>query len=151
MLFQRECPRVPTGRLPSPVPLPSLQAAFSRRAAIFGAAAASGALAGSAARALTPSATDDARLIALAEELDALLDRAAYALAPVHDEEDQTRRLNRGDEILVAMSRMPAGSPAGIRAKAKAFLDSDGYDVQEGHSLAESLANDIERVLGAAP
>ena len=101
MLMQRERLPVPAGLLPAPAHLPSLQTAFSRRAAIFGAAASTGLLAGSAARSVgalkseetpTPSAGADNRLAAMAAEICDVLDGAAYAFDEVHDEEDVNRR-----------------------------------------------------------
>ncbi len=76
-MLTRECLLMPIGLLPAPVALPSLTMAFSRRAAIFGAAASAGVLAGSAARSLAPSAVLSSTTrphgpltLAQAEELD---------------------------------------------------------------------------------
>ena len=137
-----------------PAPLPSLTTAFSRRRTIFGALAATGLLAGSSARARGGSdapevPADDAGLVALAADLDATLDGAAYAMAPIHDEADQNRRPDNAEDTLRRMSKIPAQSGRGLNAKAQAWLDSDSYDVQEGNRLAESLSQDIERLFAA--
>ena len=49
---------------------------------------------------------------------------------------------------MLRMVEMPAVGLAGVKAKAKAYLDSCSYDVLESAALAETLADDAERVCG---
>lgn len=126
-------------------------AALSRRAAVFGAALAPMALAGSAALATTRrqfgDESSDARLTVLAADLCSTLDGAAYAFDPVADEADQDRRLDRANALQLEIAGLPAVGLAGVLAKAKAYLDSNSYDVVNLAELADSLAEDVERVL----
>ncbi len=90
----------------------------------------------------------DVELARLADEIDRTLDSAAYALDPVNDEDDQNRRLRHADRLILRMVDVPAVGPAGVKAKAKGYLDSLSYDVLESAALAQSLAEDAERVCG---
>ena len=90
----------------------------------------------------------DVELARLANEIDRTLDGAAYALDPVDDEENQNRRLRHADRLILRMVDVPAVGPAGVKAKAKGYLDSLSYDVLESAALAQSLAEDAERVCG---
>ena len=90
----------------------------------------------------------DVELARLADEIDRTLDGAAYALDPVDDEDDQNRRLRQADKLILRMVDVPAVGPAGVKAKAKGYLDSLSYDVLESAALAQSLAEDAERVCG---
>lgn len=155
--FGANAPALSAGLLPTPAPLPSLTTAFSRRAALFGTVASTGALAGSAVRAVsdlgmsrTAVADADRRLTAMAADICATLDGAAYAFDPVHDEADQDRRIDRANRLTLGMVALPAVGLAGVLAKAKAYLDSCSYDVHELADLSQSLAEDVERVLGGA-
>ena len=146
MLFTRERPRASAIALPAPAPLPILTSAFSRRAAIFGAVTV--AALPKPARAVSLIKFDeatDAGLTAMAVEVDRTLDGAAYALAP-DESADQDARLYHAEDLMRRMSETPAVGVAGLVAKAKAWLDSDSYDVQEGATLAESLCQDIQRL-----
>ncbi len=144
-MLSRERPLAPSGLLPAPAPLPNLATAFSRRAAIFGAAATTGLLSGSAARALAADA--DRHLTAMAAEICSTLDGAAYAFDEVHDEADHDRRLGHANALTLDMVALPAIGLAGVLAKAKAYLDSNSYDVLNLAELADSLTTDMERVL----
>ena len=121
----------------------------SRRLALFGAAAA---LFGPALvrPAAARVAEADAELASLADEVDRTLDGAAYALEPVADERDQNRRLRHAERLMLRMVDVPAVGLAGVKAKAKGYLDSLSYDVLESVALAQSLAEDAERVCGEA-
>ena len=90
----------------------------------------------------------DVELARLAEEIDRTLDGAAYALDPVDDEGNQNRRLRHADRLILRMVDVPVVGPAGVKAKAKGYLDSLSYDVLESAALAQSLAEDAERVCG---
>ena len=119
----------------------------SRRLALFGGAAAL--LAPLATRPAAARVADaDAELDRLADEIDRTLDGAAYALDPVDDEDDQSRRLWHADRLILRMVEVPAVGLAGVKAKAKGYLDSLSYDVLESAALAQSLAEDAERVCG---
>ena len=126
-------------------PLPDLRSAVSRRAALFGAVTATGFLAAAA-----PGCAIgiDQQLAALADEICDTLDGAAYALEPVHDEADQDRRLGHANDLILRMVDLPAVGLAGVKAKAKAYLDSCSYDVWDSSTLSTSLAEDAERVCG---
>ncbi|WP_237480028.1 hypothetical protein [Lichenibacterium dinghuense] len=76
------------------------------------------------------------------------LDGVAYALEPVDDEDDQNRRLRHAEQLMLCMVDVPAVGLAGVKAKAKGYLDSLSYDVLESAALAQSLAEDAERVCG---
>ncbi len=93
-------------------------------------------------------AAADVELARLAEEIDRTLDGAAYALDPVDDEDDQNRRLRHADRLILRMVDVPAVGPAGVKAKAKGYLDSLSYGVLESAALAQSLAEDAERMCG---
>ncbi len=119
----------------------------SRRLALFGAAAAL--LVPLVIRpAATRVADADHRLIAMGAELDRTLDGAAYAFDEVRDEDDQDRRLDRANALTLDMVAVPAVGLAGVLAKAKAYLDPNSYDVVNLAELADSLAEDAERVIG---
>ncbi len=64
------------------------------------------------------------------------------------DEDDQDRRLERGNALQLDIAALPAVGLAGVLAKAKAYLDSNSYDTVNIAELADSLAEDAERVIG---
>ncbi len=101
--------------MPPPAPLPSLPTAFSRRAAIFGAAATTGVLVGSAARALAPlspvPADDMPCLYAEARALRAAADQAVSD-AEVDHLADRLTALEQ--RAIAARVTTPAGAVAAL-------------------------------------
>ena len=155
--FGANAPALPAGLLPAPAPLPSLIAAFSRRAALFGAVASTGALAGSAVRAMpvmrNPMAADDAGLIALADTMDQAARAGDAAMAGQPDGtwgEDVpawTAACDRYSRAIVTLCATPAGSLAGLEAKARAMRGPWAADCTESQAdIGRSIAADLLRL-----
>lgn len=124
----------------------------SRRAALFGAIAATGALVGSAAAAILPSpSANDVRLAELADALDRTLAKTDHALDDHQDAKTQYARLEEADATLAAMTALPADTLAGCGSKARAYIACDEFDTQNTYQLGMSLARDVLRIDGVTP
>ncbi len=148
--------------LPLPAPLPGLPAALSRRRVIFGAVTATGLLAGSAARgagllasgsvpaATTASAPADARLVAIADELEAAFRWvAAYPSLGMDDDEESHPEyyamIGRFGPIEDELAATPADTMVGILAKARAMQVPTVRDCAH-FEVSNSLADDLVRL-----
>ncbi len=165
---------LPAVLLPAPTSLPSLSAAFSRRAALFGAVASTGALAGSAGSAMGLGAgvapalaadTADVALIVQADAFRALCAREYQAWDDLcdNDQDGETPALTAcrvlsqclrdAGETLAAM---PARTPDGLAAKASAMLTLVGPRLDTQNALSEheelvvSILRDAARLGGGA-
>ncbi len=147
--------------LPAPAPLPGLTAAFSRRAALFGAVSATGFLGAAAADAagLLPNggapalSANDAHLIVLADAYEDLERRcnahtAAHRGDDTDEAEDQFNALTEGfAPIEDEMAATPADTMAGVLAKARACQITTMRHCAKEEVLL-SAADDLHRLFG---
>ena len=156
-MHSRERTPVPGG-LPAPAPLPSLTSALSRRAALFGAVASTGFLAAAGASAMgqgmvitaIPPALDpaDARLVALADELEAL-ERTCNAFPCKGDDDPVFDDLAAGfGPLEEEIADIPADTLKGILAKIRALdVPTTGVWGNPGcHDIMVSITEDVSRL-----
>ncbi len=144
--------------LSSPVPLPSLSAAFSRRRAIFGAVALAAApVAVLSALASTVGISDsDARLMshcAKFHDLEAVISALCDGYPGVNcDAMPGWNELEgRQSVVLYEITETPAATLAGIAAKARVLqVNTVREDFEWIDVLSASIANDVIRLHGGA-
>ena len=135
-------------------PLPSLTSAFSRRAALFGAVASTAAGASAMGQGMVitaiPPALDpaDARLVAMADELEAL-ERTCNAFPCKGDDDPVFDDLAAGFEPLEEeIADIPADTLKGILAKIRALdVPTTGVWGNPGcHNILVSIIEDVSRL-----
>ena len=137
--------------LPVPTPLPSLTAALSRRAALFGAVT----VAGCSATAVVPAAvqaavssSNDRRLDVMAHTLDTLQVRAnRHAAGAGSDPADPyTQAVAEMDLVAAGVAMLRADTMAGVQVKLRAVAVPIMQDDDEAHGLALAVCRDLRRL-----